>query len=99
MPEPTFDASGYPSEDTLEIIEQWDACDPQGCLEFVRQAWNDTGKVTVDAGRYVFVTGGWSGNEDLLGSLHQNYVIYSLCWQMSQRGGRHEFAVPENFRK
>jgi hypothetical protein len=34
-----------------------------------------------------FVTGGWSGNEDCLGALRSNVMIFALYWESSHRGG------------
>ncbi len=36
-------------------------------------------------------TGGWSGNEDIIMALQENYVVWGITWQLSERGGRYVF--------
>lgn len=36
-------------------------------------------------------TGGWSGNEDIIRALQENYVVWGITWQLSERGGRYVF--------
>ena len=38
-------------------------------------------------------TGGWSGNESIIASMHKN-VLWSLFWESSRRGGHYEFRIP-----
>lgn len=39
-----------------------------------------------------FATGGWSGNEDMMHALTENYPVMA-CWRLSARGGLHIFEV------
>jgi len=42
MTEPTFDADGYPTEETLKVIREWpfrEEPDFRGLLAYVRKAW------------------------------------------------------------
>lgn len=41
-----------------------------------------------------FATGGWSGNEDIIGAMEQNFYIMSR-WRLSGNGGLHIFQYPE----
>ena len=95
---PSFDRSRYPTDETCEAVATWNPCDPVGWFEFVEAAWSDYGRVRRDGWTIDFVTGGWSGNEQLIGAMHAN-VAWSLCWESSHRGGLHRFEIPENFRK
>ena len=96
---PTFDRHGYPTEDTCDKIKNWNPLDPVGLFKFVKAAWSDTGCIREPEDNVIeLITGGWSGNEELIGALQSN-VAWPLCWQMSQRGGMHRFEIPENFRK
>lgn len=45
--------------------------------------------------RYTFSTGGWSGNEDLIRAMEQNWMIWSLTWVQSRRGGHYIFEDPK----
>ncbi len=97
--EPLFDEHGYPAEETLKAIEKWPYEDGfVELMEFVAKAWNeDYGKVEKEEREgemvYKFVTGGWSGNESIIGALERNFVFWGLCWVKSERGGYFEFEV------
>ncbi len=99
MTEPTFDRHGYPTDETVEIIKNWDPRDPVGLFEFLKAAWNDCGCIREPEANVIeLITGGWSGNEELIDAFQSN-IAWSLCWQLSQVGGLYRFEIPENFRK
>lgn len=96
--------SPYPTEDELEKIATWpvvtDGTDR--LFGLFRDYWDDHGywqeyEGTDDNGRkirvYQISTGGWSGNEDILGALRRNAMFWITCWYQSRRGGHHEFRV------
>jgi hypothetical protein len=99
--EPTFDADGYPTEDTLEAITRWPYQDVNGCLDFCRQAWHwpdftsdvltpcEAAVVRADPDeRFArFATGGWSGNEDIIRALKANKPVWMFTWRFSAAGG------------
>lgn len=101
--EPTLDDDGYPSEQTLEAIKKWEYNDDTkfvDLLEYVNKVWHWTDYMQMretqnsfgdDVYEYTCVTGGWSGNEDLISALEQNFMFWALCWRESHRGGRHVF--------
>lgn len=109
MTAPTFDADGYPTDETIEAIEKWPYQDAAGCLDFARAAWHwpdwaneditahEAGVLRANPGeRYArFATGGWSGNEEIIAALKANGMVRSLTWQLSARGGLHIFQYPE----
>jgi len=84
----------YPTDETLVQIEKWDACDPEGLIEFIAEAWHSAGIVRRSGYVMEFITGGWSGNESLIAAYKSNSFAWSLCWVMSQRGGLHRFEIP-----
>jgi len=103
-PEPTFDADGYPTDETLDTIKAWPLADGlRELLAFVKAAWkytdwgwgeNDTvNDMDRPVRRYSISTGGWSGNETLLDALRDNAIFWSLCWVQSRRGGHYLFEV------
>ena len=99
---PTFDGDGYPTEETLMAIRKWPE-DWNSLLEYVREAWTYKDRITnVDSteeyhpGDFWYLsTGGWSGNEDIIGALQANAMFWICCWWSSRRGGHFEFIVPK----
>lgn len=106
--EPAFDAHEYPTEETLKAITEWPYLDPFGLAQYVIDAWhwdnmatlkpiiNEHGKGSISELR--LATGGWSGNESILGALEDNTMFYTLYWEMSKRGGLviyHLYKLPE----
>lgn len=42
---------------------------------------------------YRVSTGGWSGNEEILGAMEDNVACWLQCWEATSRGGHYEFRV------
>lgn len=87
MKRPAFDADGYPTAETLQHIVDWPHTDFKGLLDYVRQAVEGYGRMWEEDGAIKLATGGWSGNESILGALHENNVFWAMCWESSHRGG------------
>ncbi len=96
---------GYPEQEELDKIKNWDAIkDPHGCLEYVGQLWVypdrfikrekadefDKKRKVVE---YYFSTGGWSGNEDLIGAIMENEYLGMLFHTRWERGGHWWFEL------
>ena len=97
-----LDDNGYPTDAALDRIKNWpvtDAASLGQAFAFIRSIWNyaDWGWTEkADEPRtteYQISTGGWSGNEDTIGAMHENAILWSLCWVSSRRGGHHVFQV------
>lgn len=88
---------GYPTEDELKAITDWKTNDLPAMFAFIQDlwCWGDTMATEAPKGTWTLITGGWSGNEDLIGALSNNHIAWSLCWEMSKRGGKHVFVIPE----
>lgn len=83
--------SEYPSSKDVEAIEKWDYGDLLGCLDFIESIWSDYGRIERRGKHKVwvrFITGGWSGNEEILSAMDKNVGIMT-CWEASYRGGKH----------
>ncbi len=96
------DENGYPTRNELLKINRWDAIhDPRGLLEYVQTIWwPDGGLVRISGKRVLRVemhTGGWSGNEEIVGHLEKT-MLWRAWWQSSVRGG-HEYLVVRPFAK
>lgn len=81
------DEHSYPTEKALLRVRQWPAGDPEGWLAFARALWSYPDAATVEGTTHRFATGGWSGNEDIIGAMRDNHVLWMLTWLSSHRGG------------
>lgn len=87
--------STYPHETDIEKIKSWDYRDLTGLLTFVESIWAYAEWGWRRRGRtYRVSTAGWSGNEEIIGALKENFMFWSVCWQSSRRGGHYVFKVP-----
>jgi hypothetical protein len=99
--------SEYPTDEELETIKNW-PCD-KGHTDFkelmgyvkdiwwqAEWGWNEA-EIVDDFGRayinYDVSTGGWSGNEDIIGAMRKNMMFWLMCWEQSRRGGHYIFRV------
>lgn len=87
--------SEYPSDKDLRAIRNWDYEKGWGgFLDLVDSAWNHTYGTIRKSRRYIrFITGGWSGNEDIIGAMSRNFIFQSH-WYKSERGGYHVYEMP-----
>lgn len=92
--EPTFDADGYPTEETLKAIRKWDYHDFKGLMRYCHKAWKYPEYFIELDGHYQVHTVGWSGNESIIGALQDNMMFWAVCWLESRRGGHYLFEVP-----
>lgn len=94
---------GYPTFEDLERIAKWER-DWRGLMAFIRPLWNyaDIGyweeKVGADildrpCTKFHISTGGWSGNESIIGALMENTIFWMMCWEQSRRGGHYIFEL------
>ena len=98
MKEPTFDRDGYPTKETLQVIEKWDDYTEQGRMEllrFIQKAWYYPDWVAEKDGLFVFATGGWSGNEELISAFREN-VLWHILRKIEIDGGFYVFGVGKN---
>jgi hypothetical protein len=105
--EPEYlDDDGYPTEAALERIKAWPAeshTEHLKLMEFVKSIWwaADWGwservvdrATSFESVVFAVSTGGWSGNEDIMGALQDNRLFWFFCWLSSRRGGHYEFTV------
>lgn len=99
-PDPEFDPDGYPTNSTLEMISNWKVMSNfavKDLLSYVGDAWRYGWPVRKGGRgreRWIYVaTGGWSGNESLIGALQDNSAFWAFCWLESRRGGGFKFKV------
>jgi len=98
---PTDD--GYPTEEELRRIIEWRPADWLQWMEFIKSCWwaADWGWAEYD-GRddygeptrfYSISTGGWSGNEDIIAAMRENFCGWAMAWCEHRRGGHYRFEV------
>lgn len=109
-PEVTFDADGYPTEATLERIRAWPvktSADFAAVMDFAGRAWSypthwecdpaftdDETFIGRPQRRYLFSTGGWSGNESIVGAIEANDIVQAIGAWSWRRGGHYEYRFP-----
>ena len=94
----------YPTSEELQKIRDWDYTDVNGLIEYLKEIWHwkdwitdtiDMDEVTNEEVRIIEChTGGWSGNEDIIESLHNNMIFWVFYWIESRRGGHYKFHIP-----
>lgn len=94
------DKDGYPTEEELQRVREWDAIkDPKGLAVYLGEIWEfkEFGYAfTEEGGKWTLElhTGGWSGNEEIIGALHENgdpVGFWFWYWRKSTRGGHYWF--------
>lgn len=110
MTEPTFDGNGYPTEESLDRIRSWaidTLADFEAAMDFAGAAWSYPEYWCKDRDwidpewpsrrpmlRYVFSTGGWSGNESIVEAIEQNRMVQMIGAWSWRRGGHYEYRFP-----
>jgi len=100
-PETYLDSEGYPTEELLGWIKQYDVLKEglEPLLEVIEESWwmPDWGivrKRQYDGYfSYELHTGGWSGNEDIISALRTN-MFFFIWWRKSYAGGHYYFKFP-----
>lgn len=94
-----LDDDGYPTEETLETIRTWKG-NYRDLLENIEEIWTykdywstDGIATTPRPNIYAISTGGWSGNEDIIGALADNTMFWLMCLVSYTRGGHYVFEV------
>jgi len=99
-----LDDDGYPTDAAYEIVAKWHWDDSKGWFEFINSIWylkswgwhegeaidDITGK---KVWHYDISTAGWSGNETIIRAMQENYMLWSMTWVQSRRGGHYIFEL------
>ena len=84
----------YPSDDDLQKIMDWPPSEIMGLIAFVMSIWHWHDYAKLDGNKLELHTGGWSGNEDIIGVL-MDTLFWMICWESSVRGGHYYFEIPD----
>ena len=96
-----LDEDKYPDEESLEQIKNWDVQKNgvDGLLELIEENTNWADRQIERSGkhviRYVYHTGGWSGNEDVIRAMRENYLFWMMTWWKTTVGGHYYFRIPK----
>ena len=85
---------GYPEKHELDKIKNWDIIkDCKGLLDYIEDLWQwaDIKYFDYEYPKLELHTGGWSGNESIIGALKENTLFWMCYWDMSRRGGHYYF--------
>lgn len=98
-----FDQDGYPTHAMLEAIRTWQPpyaplFDRLGQLWYRgyferaprRMRWRSQLHRV-----YEVSTGGWSGHEDVINAMKENFMLWHMCWYSTRVGGHYIFRVPD----
>ena len=94
------DEHGYPTEETLNIIKNWDYLSQglPGWFEFIASVWNYpeefSSKEVSGKVEWHVHTLGWSGNEEIIMAMRENTIAWALTWVQSRVGGHYIFEIP-----
>jgi hypothetical protein len=97
-PDAVYDMSGYPSNQALRFIKKYDTLKEPviDLVNFIIQIWHFQEWGVKFRGRKLQLhTGGWSGNEEIIGAMMDNAMFWGLCWEKSERGGHFWFELPD----
>ena len=88
-----LDTDGYPAEESLEAIEKWEVIGSPltEFLEYCQSLWSYPERWVQEEDSLYLSTGGWSGNESVVGSMKRNFIFWAMCWEESRRGGHYKF--------
>ena len=89
----------YPREYELETIKNWDLIERSvtELLDYVQHLWKYDDRFVLKGKRVLRLylsTGGWSGNEDIVDALQQNFLFWNLYWVKHTKGGHYWFRIP-----
>ena len=91
--EELLDEEGYPTEESLEKIKKWEIKsddDFEKLMDFIKKLWYYPDFLKKNKNKeYTLITGGWSGNEDIIGAMKNNIILHITYWKSSERGGKH----------
>lgn len=81
-----------PITDFNPITQSW-----ADLLYILQDLWSQTSGTMVSVGtsrgygELYLATGGWSQNEEIIAAMERNFLLWSLIWRKSERGGAYWF--------
>jgi hypothetical protein len=93
---PVIDIDGYPTEETVEFLENWkNFKDAKEAMDFALKVLEKMHCATIKReNNYIYIaTGGWSGCEDIIRAMNKN-IWFSHLLIASLSGGGYYYADP-----
>lgn len=94
-----LDDDGDLTDDTLDIIKNWDHKDAEALFQLIKQfwylpTWGWEEKINEDGNKeYHLATGAGSVNRHIICALQKNYLLWHYTWAQSSRGGGYIFEI------
>jgi hypothetical protein len=100
-PEVLLNDGGYPTAGALRYISKFPITHRPTFELFalIASIWHwgvkpERKKRGEDTVMFKLITGGWSGNESIIGALEENRLFWCMCHTAWERGGLFKFEVP-----
>jgi hypothetical protein len=86
---PEMDEDGYPTDEDLKIVQNWEPTDFHGLAIFLTKAWIYKDYINLNGSVLEISTGGWSGHEELINAIPAMWKYFHF-WS-NRRGGHYVF--------
>jgi hypothetical protein len=83
----------YPSEENLQLIEQWDLKCPYSLIMFIEPYFKHHGRIIIGRKYIHLYTCGWSGCEDIISSMKANWMIWLALFIRQDAGGYYKLRI------
>lgn len=91
-----MNSDGYPTKQELAAIRKWSVMDLPGYIEYLKEIGFEVyGLIREDDKYYYLSTGGWSGNESIIGAMESS-MVWMVHWYRSERGGHYMLEKRKN---
>lgn len=98
-PEELFDQDGYPTQEALDYIRNWQVGGEYWCksmyrelIDYIKSIWTYNDAIEEENGLLEIHTYGWSGNEDIVDELYKT-DLWLMKFRAKQSGGHYYFKL------
>jgi hypothetical protein len=99
MKESLCDSNGYPTEDGLKLLSEWNIA-KEGLptmLKVIQSMWRGNNPGFILSGKRVqhlqLHTGNFPGNEEIINALQKNEIFWGRYWRTFKKGGHYYFTI------
>jgi len=89
-----FDGDGYPTQKALLEVSRYNCLEEgiKGYLDLIKNLWSYPDRFVLKDNILYLSTGGWSGNEDVISTMKNNFFWF-LCHIKWKKGGHYWFDI------